>query len=259
MQAHKVIEALQRLRGNPMPAEQVDLLIQKTTEAIKFEFDFGEFPVFSQETMIDHVDKLRLPFPLCYFEIPGVGAMLARESDNDNDRYILIHPFIYGLFGSKEWGTWPLDVILAIDKDRGSVVCLSDDKDIQRDFEISANDPQHSVIIAALPSMVIRGLSVMNCSNVTCVENLPPHALNKKRVKNGKVPMFSYKTLHISAGSQRSGNHSDAVLSGRTGPRLHLRRGHIRRLPSGITTWVQPCMVGEESRGVVIKDYHVSD
>lgn len=256
MQAHKAIEAVRRLRGNPMPTDQAELLERKITEAVKFEFDFGEFPVLSQEAMEDHIENLRLPFPLCYFEIPGVGALLARE--NGNDRYILVHPFLYGLYGSKEWGTWPPEVMLAICKDTGTLISLSEDESIQRDLEKSCGDEQQATIISALPSMVIRGLSVMNCSNVKCMENPPPKFLNKKRAKHGKVPMFSYWTLHISAGEQRSAEHGNVAQSGRSGPRLHLRRGHIRRLPSGATTWVQPCVVGEQRRGVVSKDYRVS-
>lgn len=256
MQAHKVIEALRRLRGNTMPTDQADLLERKITESIKFEFDFGEFPMLSRETMEDHIDKLRLPFPLCYFEVPGVGALLARE--NGNDRYILIHPFYYGMYGSKEWGTWPPEVMLAICKDDGTIMSLSDDESIQRDLEISFGDEKQATIIGGLPSMVIRGLSVMNCSNVKCIENPPPKFLNKKRAKAGKVPMFSYWTLHISTNDQRQAKNGDAAQSGRNGPRLHLRRGHIRRLHSGATTWVQSCMVGEQSRGVVAKDYRVS-
>ena len=257
MQAHKVIEAVRRLRGNKIPAGQADLLESKITEAVKFEFDFGEFPELSQETMEEHIDKLRLPFPLCYFEIPGVGALLARETTND--RYILIHPFIYGAYGSKEWGTWPPEVGLALCKDDKTVLSLSEDESIQRDLEISLGDERQATIILGLPSLVIRGLSVMNCSNVTCVENPPPKFLNKKRAKAGKVPLFSYWTLHISTSEQRSPKYSSVVPSGRSAPRLHLRRGHIRRLPSGATTWVQSCMVGERRRGVVSKDYHVSE
>jgi Protein of unknown function (DUF2786) len=42
-------------------------------------------------------------------------------------------------------------------------------------------------------------------------------------------------------------------------PRLHWRRGHIRRLPSGECTQVRPCLVGHKSLGQIEKDYVLGD
>lgn len=82
-----------------------------------------------------------------------------------------------------------------------------------------------------------------------------PNALNKKRQANGKQPFFSYKVLQLAEEQRASvkggsgGQHSS--------PRMHLRRGHLRRLESKVV-WVRPSMVNAESkRGVVIKDYEV--
>jgi hypothetical protein len=64
-----------------------------------------------------------------------------------------------------------------------------------------------------------------------------------------------YKTLELVAPSTRqerielSGTHAS--------PRLHLRRGHIRRLDESRTVWVQSCVVGAEP-GAVLKDYRVT-
>ena len=257
MQAHKVIEMLKQIHSNSLTDAhkfQAELLIRKVTDAVKFEFDFGEFPVFSPDEMDSHIDRLRLPCPLCYFEIPTVGALLAVEINDSN--LILIHPFIYGMFGSKKWGTWPVEILLAIDKDAHSVISLSEDESIQHDFEVSCK--KHPELIGGISSMVIRGLSVMNCSNVKCVDNQPPTTLNKKRIKSGKVPLFSYKTLHLSIGDPNQAKNRNHDKSERNGPRLHLRRGHIRRLAPNKTTWVQACMVGDKSRGVVMKDYYVT-
>ena len=37
-------------------------------------------------------------------------------------------------------------------------------------------------------------------------------------------------------------------------PRVHLRRGHIRKIADGRTVWVQACVVGSK-HGMVLKDY----
>lgn len=96
------------------------------------------------------------------------------------------------------------------------------------------------------------------CSNVFIKNNTHPAALQKKRLKKGKLPLFEYKTLHVrprntDGKSKGTGTHAS--------PRLHLRRGHIRRYKDGKKIWVQPCMVGNKKLGVVHKDYviHVAN
>lgn len=78
--------------------------------------------------------------------------------------------------------------------------------------------------------------------------------MNMKREKKGKQPIFSYKVLVVDPGNTKSvrgggkGTHAS--------PRVHLRRGHIRRLPKG-NIWVNAAVVGDKSKGMVVKDYAV--
>lgn len=98
---------------------------------------------------------------------------------------------------------------------------------------------------------------LLNCKNVEAISHPPSIALNKKRIKNGKLPFFEYKTLHIKTNQVVSGR-SGSVIADRNSPRVHLRRGHIRMLPSGETTWVQSCVVGSSDKGFIKKDYKIS-
>lgn len=98
--------------------------------------------------------------------------------------------------------------------------------------------------------------AALNCSNVS-TETLPaPKFLNKKRAKSGKPPLFEYKILKVDTTPTAT---RQSIPGGGThaSPRVHLRRGHIRRLPVK-SVWVQPCVVGDKSRGVVMKDYAVT-
>lgn len=38
-------------------------------------------------------------------------------------------------------------------------------------------------------------------------------------------------------------------------PRFHVRRAHIRKLPTGVLTFVRQCFVGDPEKGVVGKHY----
>jgi hypothetical protein len=93
----------------------------------------------------------------------------------------------------------------------------------------------------------------------TSMTTLPaPTQLNKKRERKGKPPLFEYKVLDIVADIMETpkagvgrphGNHAS--------PRMHKRRGHIRRLDNNRTTWVRNTIVGKPGKGEVRKDYNV--
>lgn len=100
-------------------------------------------------------------------------------------------------------------------------------------------------------------LCALECKNVSLDTIEPPDALNRKRARAGKLPLLSYKVLTVeatdgatvvAAGAAGTGTHAS--------PRTHLRRGHIRRLPSG-PIWVNATVVRGASRGLVMKDYDV--
>ncbi len=96
---------------------------------------------------------------------------------------------------------------------------------------------------------------ILGCSNVETADNPAPTALNKKRAKAGKFPVLEYKTLVLKLDAQRT---SGQVCGGtHASPRVHLRRGHVRRLESGRRVWVQACVVGS-AHGMVLKDYKIT-
>lgn len=102
---------------------------------------------------------------------------------------------------------------------------------------------------------VVQACSVINCANVTTAEISAPAALNKKRQEKGKQPFFSYKVLQLSD-ERREAGRGDAG-GNHASPRMHLRRGHLRRLENKVV-WVRPAMVNAGSNtGAVLKDYAV--
>lgn len=104
--------------------------------------------------------------------------------------------------------------------------------------------------------MLIQACAVINCANVGTSTIAPHAALCKKRLASGKQPFFTYKVLQLT-GEAKLGTGLDAGGS-HAGPRMHLRRGHLRRLPSK-TIWVRPTMVGASAEsGFVSKDYAVA-
>lgn len=103
--------------------------------------------------------------------------------------------------------------------------------------------------------MLVQACSVINCANVTTAQVDPPSASNKKRQEKGKQPFFSYKILQLS--DERRDVGKGGAGGNHASPRMHLRRGHLRRLESKVV-WVRPAMINAgTSAGVVLKDYAV--
>ena len=101
---------------------------------------------------------------------------------------------------------------------------------------------------------VASAIEVFSCSNVVTIEHKPPKLINAKRKNKGKPLFFSYKTLHVT-GETDSKEPDDKGTH--ASPRLHLRRGHIRKLSDGRRVWVRSALVGDKSKGFIAHDYKV--
>lgn len=112
---------------------------------------------------------------------------------------------------------------------------------------------------ASIERVAVVGLcAALACRNVGKALVPAPDALNRKRIKSGKVPFFSYHELVIdSATDGTSTGTARGSQPDRRTPRKHLRRGHIRRLPQG-NTWVSATVVNAQRAATVAKDYRVS-
>ena len=74
-------------------------------------------------------------------------------------------------------------------------------------------------------------------AKIETISYTPPSALNKKRIKRGKVPYFSYKILpvgpnHCITKLEEDANKGD-LLSINIARRFHSVRGHLRRYKTG--------------------------
>lgn len=78
--------------------------------------------------------------------------------------------------------------------------------------------------------------------------------INSKRAAKGKGPvLFDWHTVTVAPVTAKMPHIGGTHAS----PRLHDRRGHWRKYPSGKVGWVKDCKVGDARKGVVFKDYKV--
>lgn len=73
-----------------------------------------------------------------------------------------------------------------------------------------------------------------------------------KKIRQGKVPIFDWHTIEIEPPKTKNEPQGGTHAS----PRLHNRRGHWRFIKSTQKkVWVNSCVVGDASKGVIFKDY----
>lgn len=198
----------------------------------------------------NYIDCLKLPYDMCTLEFTKEMEIDGKERkcailvfcQNIDDGYIA---FSYTLIELSSTACFESDFITKIDSDFNLTGWR------KGGGEANGNEQKLRGIIA---SVVLNFISALQCSNVVTIDQLAPVKLNKARIKKGKQPFFNYKVLTIDTktdAEKQKGGHS----TGNT-KRVHLRRGHIRRLADK-TVWVNPCVVGDKSKGMVTKDYRV--
>ncbi len=135
----------------------------------------------------------------------------------------------------------------------GSTVCLSPEAMTQLAMSLG---PSFTVDTLAADTMdEVNAYTdlcyALACKNVTTREQSAPAALNKRRIKAGKLPLKSFHVLEVQGGGDMPG--AGAAAADRAAPRSHLRRGHIRRLAGERVTWVNAAIV--RGRGFIDKVY----
>jgi hypothetical protein len=74
---------------------------------------------------------------------------------------------------------------------------------------------------------------------------------NQRKIKDGKMPTYDWTTVIVEAAKPKNEYQGGTHAS----PRLHDRRGHLRRLKTGQTCWVKAHKVGDITKGIVFHDY----
>lgn len=257
---------LEHIKANSLIYKPTCDLVQ---QAVKFKMSDGGMLFKRDDDVIKFlqkfVDEIKLPFDVIALELPPyflddfvqiTEQVLLAKQDGD---YI----YLYTLIKCDD-GVWTMPVG---PKTQIPLYLKINAKDFSYelifDFEVNSDDDAlfkkgventySWVCLAALTNFIC----ALSCSN-TAIEDHPdkPSKLkNAIRKQKGKLPLFTHKVLTINTHKS-----STQGISGGNGshasPRVHLRRGHIRRLPNK-NIWVNACVVGDKSKGVIHKDYVV--
>lgn len=250
-------ELIDFLKQNPNQKNMQ--LVAHLTKAVKFRIPDGGtiIDINKQGSLISkysgYIPIVKLPYETITLEfkvfpkqkIPTV--ILCRQLDGFIEFAILMRRF-----NSKKWN-WIGGQFIPLNCDWNKI-------DYLRIPHIETMDTEEKVAVTELffrnsLEVIFQFLAAMNCSNAEIVDDVKPdERLNKSRIRKGKTPMFEYKVLTIK--THRNGL-SKLLGGNHASPRVHLRRGHIRKLKTK-TVWVNACVVGDKSRGIIQKEYLVN-
>lgn len=170
---------------------------------------------------------------------------------------------------SKELKQWIPSGLNAVISNDDAAFKWAWDVNATRDTPLSSFEREASEV-AVLEAFfrAVKMIQLLNCKNITSTDTPPPDKLQKKRIKRGKVPMFTYKTLKILVPGKKQnhlkngkGQKDDIYYN-----RIHLCRGHFKTYTKEKplfgrmtgTYWWQPSVRGNKKNGVIHKDYAVS-
>lgn len=258
---HKLIEVLRTNHIDSNDFEPKDesvwdslaFMLGKTTNAIAFNLgDASESLGFSDAVI---PENQKLPFPVSWFEFE-TEAVISQENPTPSGERIEfaflccddhVNPEMYNILP----GDYIYQFIFFIKKNGLWAVSDCGHADNKKHIAPVIGKDGTRRGLGALS----RSLAAMACTNVCMIENKPSN-LVKNRNKKKKLPFFSTWTLHIKGKSKGLGHHGKNKNG--TPPRVHFRRGHVREYKPGFYTWVQPCVVGDPKRGMIVKDYSTS-
>ena len=109
-------------------------------------------------------------------------------------------------------------------------------------------------------TILINFCLLINCANIKQTTITPSRNSLKKARSIGYKSLPEYKVLDLVVPKEEELvklSHEIPTSTSGIKYRTHLRRGHIRRLPSGKTTWVTSCVINKEAEHALHKDYRL--
>lgn len=198
--------------------------------------------VLGKQEAEDIIRTMRPPFDKCM--IVGNSALNGVEMDiamavtgNDPADGIYVQPFL-GFHGQR--ATKMPQLVYFV---QNGHIYAGDPEDKKEMEERTKSFILNSV------ALFYRSLKTNNSAYVA----LPSTSYTSRRKQaKGKPPIYEWKTVLIEPQKP-----SNSLGGTHASPRLHERRGHLRKLKDGREVWVRQCWVGDVDRGVVFHDYKV--
>jgi hypothetical protein len=118
---------------------------------------------------------------------------------------------------------------------------------------VSDDEPVDKELAELMMAQIGAWYSAMDKRIEVYVPSIKETFTNRRKIEQGKSPTYDWTTIWIEPAKPRSEGKGGTHAS----PRLHDRRGHLRRLANGKNVWVKSCKVGDASKGAIFHDYAI--
>ncbi len=118
---------------------------------------------------------------------------------------------------------------------------------------VSDDEPVDKELAELMMAQIGAWYSAMDKRIEVYVPSIKETFTNRRKIQQGKLPTYDWTTIWIEPAKPRSEGKGGTHAS----PRLHDRRGHLRRLANGKNVWVKSCKVGDASKGAIFHDYAI--
>lgn len=205
-------------------------------------FDLGDTTSRPDGHLSDD-DMLRLPYPICFItgtQADGTAVVLRLHRHSTHES-LSVAGFVVGQ--RDDWKR-SIEPTVVTRVDRGLEIS-------QPDGSRPSGDSEYAAVLEHIEDFLLSLRRPMKA----CVPTARPSLINRKRAAKGKGPaLIDWHTVTVEPPMQKAEHKGGTHAS----PRLHDRRGHWRKYPSGKVGWVRECKVGDASRGTVFHDYKLT-
>lgn len=233
---------------SPHPNERLPALLEPILTAHKFALNVGiviDDALFQTAQELWRAKILKPPFPVTWWELETpryVEGLLVRYDEAlESTKIDIFYRWPSG------WSDWGIQASVQLGRQPQDAAELF--------YEGNYLQPQDVLTEVAIYAMqhLMTACCLLTAKEAVVETVEAPAKLNAKREKSGRPPLFEHRTISVPSVAKfgaADGEHAS--------PRLHWRRGHVRKLPSGTLAGVRPCLVGLAERGVISKDYLVA-
>lgn len=217
--------------------------------------------------LMENGELMQCPFPHCLYTFCPTEHGIA-----DNKRMaVYVRQDEKGIFTtaftcltpSPHWVIFPYTYACIPQSD--AVAQLYDPGSIRMTWPLSRE--QSETLTLRLMYLVHATLYTLNARNIYLEAVDPPARLNRKREKNGKIPLYRYHVLKVAPGIVRKNKHHESTQPVTGAMPIHLCRGHFRTytekaplfgIPGNCGRfWVPAHVRGNKQNGIVMKDYEL--
>lgn len=216
--------------------------------------------------LMDNDALIPSPFPKTLFTffppedlISGKGKMAVYMEQDE--RGIFTTPFFYNP-PSRQWVIYPF-----IYANTGYSDSVAQMYDPNMFMTWTQSREESETLTLRLMYVVHATLYTLNARNIYLEAVDRPAKLNRKREKNGKIPLYRYHVLKVARGIVRKNSHHESTHPVSGSMPVHLCRGHFKTYTAeapmfGIPGncgrfWVPAHVRGNRQNGIVMKDYEL--